>query len=145
NRVGVDQIPDLSREAPVETIRGSVGTAAQPRVWTDRAKQLSAVFGASSAIETSDVWTTEIRGTRYYVNSEGSITIAPVQLASVRVTAEAQADDSMMVRDGFSLVEKRLEDVPPMATLMARTREVADRVTVQRTAAVGEEFTGPVL
>src|SRR5712691_10347858 len=57
NRVGVDQIPDLSREAPVETIRGAAGPAAQPRLWIDRAKQLSSVFGANSMIETSDVWT----------------------------------------------------------------------------------------
>ena len=38
-----------------------------------------------------------------------------------------------------------LEDLPPMAVLAARTREVADRIARQRTAAVGEEFTGPVL
>jgi len=51
----------------------------------------------------------------------------------------------MMVRDGFNLVEKRLEDLPPMPALVARTRGVADRVAAQRSAPVGDEFTGPVL
>jgi predicted Zn-dependent protease len=145
NRAGVEQIPDLSRETPVDTVRGPTGTGASRGTWVERAQQLSAVFASSPAIETSDVWATETRGMRYYVNSEGFTTIAPVQLANLRVTAEAQADDSMVVRDGFSLVEKRLEDLPPMPALVARAREVADRVTAQRSAPVGDEFTGPVL
>ena len=119
NRTGVEQIPDLSRETPVETVRGATGTGASRGTWVERAQQLSAVFASSPAIETSDVWATETRGMRYYVNSEGFTTIVPVQLANLRVTAEAQADDSMMVRDGFSLVERRLEDLPPMPALVA--------------------------
>jgi microcin-processing metallopeptidase PmbA/TldD-like protein len=145
NRVGVEQIPDLSRETPVETVRGATGTGASRGTWVQRTQQLSAVFASSAALETSDVWAAETRGMRYYVNSEGFTTIAPVQLANLRVTAEAQADDGMMVRDGFNLVETRLEDLPPMPELIARTREVADRVTAQRLAPVGDEFTGPVL
>ena len=145
NRAGVEQIPDLSRETPVETVRGAASTGASRATWVERAQQISAVFASSPAIDASDVLATETRGMRYYVNSEGFTTVAPVQLANLRVTAEAQADDSMMVRDGFSLVEKRLEDLPPMPVLVARTREVADRVTAQRSAPVGDEFTGPVL
>jgi hypothetical protein len=107
--------------------------------------QLSAIFSSTPAIETSDAWATETRGTRYYVNSEGVTTVAPIQLANLRVTADAQADDSMIVRDGFSLVENRLEELPSMAALTARTRELAERTAALRTAPVGEEFTGPVL
>jgi TldD protein len=145
NRAGVEAIPDLSRETPVQTVQPAAVAPPDRRTWIDRTKQLSKIFAASSAIESSDVWVTENRGTRYYVNSEGFTTIAPIQLANLRVVAEAQADDSMMVRDGFSLVEKTLDDLPPLSTLSARTREVADLVTRQRTTAVGEDFTGPVL
>jgi predicted Zn-dependent protease len=145
NRAGVDAIPDLSRETPTETVRATTPAPADRRTWIQRTEQLSAIFDANPAIESSDVWASETRGTRYYVNSEGFTTVTPIQLANLRVTAEAQADDSMTVRDGFSLVESRLDDLPPMAVLTARTREVADRVAAQRTAPVGEEFTGPVL
>ncbi len=145
NRAGVDAIPDLSREMPVETVRDTTTPATDRRLWTDRTRELSAMFGANPAIESSDVWTTDVRGTRYYVNSEGFTTVAPIQLANLRVFADAQADDSMVVRDGFSLVADRLEDLPAMATLAARTREVVADVASQRTAAVGEEYTGPVL
>ncbi len=145
NRAGVDAIPDLSREAPVETVRAA-GTATPDRHgWADRTLQLSAMFASRPDIASSDVSVTEMHGTRYYINSEGVTTIVPIQLAQLRVTAEAQADDGMTVRDGFSLVEHRLEDLPPMSTLAARTVDLADRVAIQRTAPVGEEFTGPVL
>ena len=145
NRAGVDAIPDLSQEAPVETVNAA-GTAAPDRpAWVERARQLSAIFASRPAIASSDVSATEVRGTRYYINSEGMTAIVPIHLAQLRVVAEAQADDGMTVRDGFSLVERRLEDLPPMSALASRTLDVADRVAIQRTAPVGEEFTGPVL
>jgi len=145
NRVGVDAIPDLSREMPVATVQPASAGSSARRTWIDRVQQLSAMFAASSAIESSDVWAVETRGTRYYVNSEGFTTLMPIQLATLRVTAESQADDSMILRDGFSLIENRLEDMPAMASLAERTNGVVQHLTAQRTAPVGEEFTGPVL
>src|SRR5207344_2031027 len=70
NRVGVDAIPDLSREMPVATVQPPSAGSSARRTWIDRVQQLSAVFAASSVIESSDVWAIETRGTRYYVNSE---------------------------------------------------------------------------
>ena len=145
NRTGGDSIPDLSREAPVATVRPASAASSVRRTWIERTQQLSALFAVSPAIESSDVWAIETRGTRYYVNSEGFTTLMPIQLATVRVTAESQADDSMMLRDGFSLIENRLEDMPPMSALTARTSSVVQHLTAQRSAPVGEEFTGPLL
>jgi predicted Zn-dependent protease len=145
NRAGIDAIPDLSREAPVETVGAAGAAAPDRRSWVERTQQLSAIFASRPAIASSDVSATELRGTRYYINSEGTTTVVPIQLAQLRVVAEAQADDGMTVSDGYSLIEHRLGDLPPMTALAARTLEVADRVAIQRTAPVGEEFTGPVL
>jgi hypothetical protein len=145
NRAGGDSIPDLSREAPVATVRPSSAASSVRRTWIERTQQLSALFASSPAIESSDVWAIETRGSRYYVNSEGFTTLMPIQLATLRVTAESQADDSMMLRDGFSLIENRLEDMPPMSVLSARTSNVVQHLTAQRRAPVGEEFTGPLL
>jgi predicted Zn-dependent protease len=145
NRASLDAIPDLSREAPVSTLRPSVPSPSASQVWTGRTRQLSTLFAGNPAIDSSDVWAIETRGMRYYVNSEGSTAIMPIQMATLRVTAETQAEDSMIVRDGFSMVEKRLDDLPAPDVLIARTREVADHLAVQRSAPVGEEFTGPVL
>jgi predicted Zn-dependent protease len=145
NRAAVDSIPDLSRETPVATVRPTSVPSSARRTWIERTQQLSTMFASSSAIESSDVWAIESRGTRYYVNSEGFTTLMPIQLATLRVTAESQADDSMMLRDGFSLVENRLEDMPAVSVLTARTSNVVQHLTAQRAAPLGEEFTGPVL
>jgi hypothetical protein len=43
------------------------------------------------------------------------------------------------------VVEKRLDDLPPVSELVTRAREMATRLQMLRTSPVGEEFTGPVV
>src|SRR5207342_3294534 len=54
NRTGGDSIPDLSREAPVATVRPASAASSVRRTWIERAQQLSALFAVSPAIESSD-------------------------------------------------------------------------------------------
>ena len=49
------------------------------------------------------------------------------------------------MRDLLTITETRLDDLPPMADLMARAAAVANRAKARRTAPIGEEFTGPIL
>jgi hypothetical protein len=115
------------------------------REWPERAKRISAVFADVPVIEHSEVSVADTRGTRYYLNSEGFKVVAPVQIASLRVSADTQAADGMTVRDVFTLVEKALEDLPPVSEIAGRAREMAQRLAVQRAAPLGDEYTGPVL
>ena len=96
-------------------------------------------------MHSSDVSLTASRGTRYYLNSEGFKVVAPIQSALLRVSADTQTDDGTVLRDSFSIVKNSLQDMPPVSELVARTRELAARLTVERTAPIGEEYTGPVL
>ena len=87
----------------------------------DRAARVRGVFGAahagssgrnscrrclpsSPAIESSDVWAIETRGTRYYVNSEGFTTLMPIQLATAarhrRVAGRRQHDGARRLQPG---------------------------------------------
>jgi len=145
DRAGTESIPDFSREPPEETLLPPLRPAPANRDWVDRVRQISAVFASSPEIQTSEVSLSDTRGTRYYVNSEGFRVVVPVQSASLRVAAETQADDGMVLRDAFSLVENSLQDLPAVSELVARSRALAGRVSAQRTAALGEEYTGPVL
>jgi hypothetical protein len=144
NRAAADMLPDFSNEDPVQTMLGGP-PAVVPSDWPARAKQLSAVFAPARGIENAEVQAAETRGTRYYLNSEGFKVVAPIQIASLRVLAEAQARDGMALRDVFTLVEKDLGDLPPMPGIVARARQMADRLRAQRSADIGEEYTGPVL
>src|SRR5439155_12825295 len=117
NRAATAALPDFSREPAVETVEPLPAVPETPatRGWNNRVRELSSVFTSSPTIHSSDVAVSETRGTRYYLNSEGFKTITPIQLASFRVSADAQAEDGMALRDGFSLVERRLEDLPPVS------------------------------
>ena len=145
NRVAGQFLPDFSREKAEETMLGALPSPAGNRDWLERAKLISAVFTATPVIDNSEVSVADTRGTRYYLNSEGSRVVVPIQIASIRVSADARAADGMTVRDVFTVVEKSLQDLPAVTDLLPRARDMVERLKVQRTAPWGEEYTGPVL
>jgi hypothetical protein len=145
NRATSEVVPDFSREAPARTILRGVPLNFVNREWPERTRQISAAFSAYPMIESSEVSAADTRGTRYYINSEGFRAVAPIQIASLRVTAEARAGDGTTIRDVFTLVERNLQDMPPVADLAQRARQMGERIKAQRTAQTGEEYTGPVL
>lgn len=146
NRVGGgDVVPDFSRETPQQTLLEGLPAVRTNRDWPERARQISAAFSGFSSVESSEVSVADTRGTRFYINSEGFTVVAPVEIASLRVGADTQAADGMAIRDAFTLVEKDLRDLPPVTELATRARRMAERLTAQRVAPIGEEYTGPVL
>ena len=145
NRAEAEVLPDFSREEANETVLSGLPLTFVNRAWPERARAISAVFGEVPAIEHSEVSVADTRGTRYYLNSEGFKVVAPIQIASLRVSAEAQASDGMTVRDLFTLVEKALDDLPSAAEIAGRARDMAERLKIQREAPLGDEYTGPVL
>jgi hypothetical protein len=151
NRSAGEAIPDFSRETPVERVLPAAAAQSQPAQspaaseWIERGRQVSAVFLSSPQIQSSEVTVIEERGRRYYVNSEGFRTVTPIGVAALRVVADTQTDEGAVVRDFFEVVERSLQDLPPVASLVTRTREFAARLTAVRTAKAGDDFTGPVL
>lgn len=145
NRIGGETMADFSRETPQETLLGGLPPARVNRDWPERVRQISAAFSGVAVIDNSEVSVADTRGTRYYLNSEGFKVVAPIQIASLRVVADTQAPDGMTIRDAFTLVEKDLRDLPQVAELTARARQMAERLQAQRAAPIGDEYTGPVL
>ena len=145
NRADDEVLPDFSKESPAQTVLQGVPLVLVNREWPERAKQISAVFNSARELEQSEVSVADTRGTRYYLNSEGFKVVAPIQIASLRASADTVASDGMALRDAFTLVEKNLQDLPPVSEIVARARRMSDRLKAQRTAPVGAEYTGPVL
>jgi hypothetical protein len=86
-----------------------------------------------------------VQGTRFYLNSEGFKTVAPIQMTSLSMYAEAQAADGMPVRQTFSTVERTVADLADATDLMARANALASAGISARVAPIGEEYAGPVL
>ena len=152
NRTSSDPIPDFSKEAPVETILSDENGARLdpdlPEVdaaATARVRQSSAVFGAYPDIDLSESAITQVRGTRYYLNSEGSRSVTPIAIAALMMYAEGHAADGMAVRRTFSTVERSVADLPSAEQLASRARELSTEMLAARVAPIGEDFAGPVL
>ncbi len=145
NRTASDPIPDFSQEQPVETILPVVRLKPDRADLLARVQQSSAVFAAHPDVDLSEVAITQIHGTRYYLNSEGFKTVAPIQITSLTMYGEAQAGDGMPVRQTFSEAGRTLADLPSAADLIARARQIAANVEAARVAPIGDEFAGPVL
>ena len=155
NRTASDPLPDFSQEPAVETIvPGAVpagDASGRARLQADRpnviarVQQPSAIFAAHPDVDLSEVAITQIHGTRYYLNSEGFKTVAPIQITSLTMYGEAQAVDGMPVRQTFTDVGRTLADLPPAAELVTRARQIATEIEAVRAAPIGEEFAGPVL
>jgi predicted Zn-dependent protease len=147
NRTSSEPLPDFSKEGPVELmlplLQAPDGNARRDAV--RRVQQASAVFASATDVDVSDVGITQIIGTRYFLNSEGSKTVTPIQIAALSMFGEAQASDGMPVRETFSLVERAIQDLPTADQMTAKARELAARVVATRNAPIGEEFAGPVM
>jgi hypothetical protein len=145
NRVSSEAVPDFSREKPIETILEGRPLTFVNRDWPARTRQISAVFDGFPAIESSEVSAADTRGTRYYLNSEGFKAVSPIEIATLRVSAETRSGDGTTLRDGFTVVERSLADMPPASDLAARARRIAERLQTLRKSPAGEEYTGPLL
>ena len=145
NRASGEVVPDFSRETAAETVLKGLPLSFVNRDWPERTKQISAAFNGFPMIESAEAQAADTRGTRYYLNSEGFKVVAPIQIATLRVAAEARADDGSTVRDVFTLVEQNLQDMPSVSEIVTRARQMAERVKATRTAPMGEEYTGPLL
>src|SRR5205085_10079943 len=110
-----------------------------------RVQQASAVVASTTDVDLSHVGIAQMTGTRCYLNSEGSKTVVPIQVATLTMFGEAQANDGMPVRETFSLVERTVQEFPAPAQLAQKARDLAANVAAEKSAPIGEEFAGPVL
>jgi predicted Zn-dependent protease len=144
NQVTTDPIPDFSKETPQERILAVPAPAVSIGAWPATLREVSAALRSPDIIA-SNATLTVVQGARYFINSEGFKTVAPLQLASLRVVAETQAEDGMPLRDGLAVHARTLDGLPPPADLVNRARALGEGLRELRKAPIGEEYTGPLL
>ena len=98
NQASPDPVPDWSSETPRTTLLPEVTPAIALDPWVAHARALSAAL-ARPGLTRTEVVVGGMQGTRYFVTSERTTTISPLQTVSVRLTAETQAADGMPLRD----------------------------------------------
>ena len=145
NKVNTDPIPDFSRETPREHLAPAPAPRPVGASWRDTVRHVSAIFGEMPEIHQAQVSLSVTQGTRYFLNSEGFKTVAPVELATLAVQAQTQAADGMALRNSFTTFGKTLDDLPSRAEATGRARELAANLVELRDAPVGDDYYGPVM
>ena len=146
NKQNSDPTPDFAAATPV-TWSDPTPAARPPVAGTleTLARDLSAPFKDTPAVQTSRVNVESTEVLTRYVNSEGTAFTRRTPQASVVVTAGTQAPDGLALEDFFVAYGRTLDGLPRTAELLAEVKELGARLTQLRGAPVLDRYNGPVL
>jgi hypothetical protein len=140
-----ERLPDFWPAMPVVVIETPARVKLDEAAWTQRVKQLSAVFSNYPAIAASGVDFQVSQGASYYLNTEGTLVRVNDRIAYLQVRAATQAPDGMPLYDGDTVEALDPQRMPGEGELRAAAEAVAKNVAALAAAPVGESYTGPVL
>jgi TldD protein len=140
-----DKPPDFAHAKPAVHFdkRMPLGTS-EDRL-AQIARPLSAVFRDFPEVKDANVTMGVIKGNVYLVNSEGTRLRTAQQMAMIAVGVTVQADDGMEFTDSMQMYHGALEDVPPLAELEKKCREMVANLIAIKDAPVLDSYAGPIL
>lgn len=138
-------LPDFWPSTPVVVMESPAPIRIDEAAWTQRVRQLSAVFAAYPSIASSGVDFQVSQGMAYYLNTEGTVVRVNDRIAFLRVRAATQAPDGMVIYDGESLEALDPGRMPPESELRQAVESVARNVDALAAAPLGQSYFGPVL
>lgn len=140
-----EALPDFWPSTPVVVVETPTRVRLDEAAWTQRVRQLSAVFSAYPSIASSGVDFQVSQGTSYYLNTEGTLVRVNDRIAYLRVRAATQAPDGMMLYDGDSVEALDPSRMPGESELRQAVEAVAKNVDALAAAPLGQSYSGPVL
>lgn len=140
-----EQMPDFWPAMPVIVIESPSRVRIDEAAWTERVRQLSAVFAGRPGLASSGVDFQISQGTTYYLNTEGTVVRANDRIAFVRARGVLQAPDGMVLYDGDSVEWLDPARPPAEAELRRAVEAVASNLQALSSAPAGQAYAGPVL
>lgn len=114
--------------------------------WEDQCKELSSYFKEVEALESSNVFVTFSRVTRYFVNSEGTTAIIPETVASFHCNGQVKSKQNTAINAQTTRYARTLDELPSFAELQKEVREIVEKLkNTAETNPLEDEYTGPVL
>ena len=140
-----EKLPDFSKTQPTKLLEPQVKDPAHLEDWLQRTRTLSSIFLESAKLKNSSAEFSNLDGTHYFLNTEGSELRQHSSLSVVRLRAVSQAADGMLLRD-FAVFESReASRLPGQAEMERAARALAKHVSDLAQAPMGENYSGPVL
>jgi hypothetical protein len=140
-----ETIADFAHAEPVHHLVPFHRLVIDEEAWTQRVRQLSALFAEYPDVKNSAVELESSAGGFTLVNSEGTEVRQPEDVTYLRARAIAQASDGMTVRDAVTFHALDASGLPDGAELTRGVKTLAETVTALAHAPMGEDYNGPVL
>jgi len=144
NKTRTDEQPDFSPQPPATITDLRPGKPIDLNQAEALARELSALFRDAPGVATSSVRIGAQEETTRYVNSEGSSFVRSEFQISLGAAAATQAADGFPLDDHYVTFARTWETLPPTVELVAAIRDLGQRVGRQRTAALLDQYNGPV-
>jgi hypothetical protein len=140
-----EQLNDFAHAEPIRLVRDFKHLTVDDTAWSNRVRELSAVFAQYQDVKASGVDLEATEGGYRLVNSEGTEVKMPESAALVRIRAAAQAPDGMTVRDAVTYHAMDASHLASQVEMQRGAKAVAENVTALAHASKGEDYSGPVL
>jgi len=109
-------------------------------------KTLSAGFKNFPDIYRSGVSYTQFHATVYFMNTEGTQTVFPLDIISIMVNASALAKDEDNISNQLCYYAKSADDLPKLEKIQKDIHEMIENIQkLKQTDAYNDSYTGPVL
>lgn len=136
---------DFSREKANTALYEPAKLAGDNKIWTERVKEVSALFKAYPELLNAEVTFQNEATTKYLVNTEGSVLQHGGTAARIVITATSKADDGMELFR-YEVFDARTPDgLPSLDALKQAAEKIARDVTALKKAPVVEPYTGPAI
>ena len=146
NKVQEEKIPDFSKESPTTSVGARRTLEFDQARWEKQLRDWSAVFKNFPDVMQSEVSLNARLTHRYMVNSEGTQTMQPGLIVSLRANAAVQSPDGMFMSNSVPFNATSFEQLPPAETVSTTIRQLAtDLSAVRKAPVLDADYSGPVL
>jgi hypothetical protein len=146
NVVVETDLPDFSREMPVEAVNDLPRLGANLDKWKELARSTSDLFRADPDLESSEALLHFRVLNRYFVNTEGTVTRHGNTTYSYFFDGSAQAADGMRLDRSHGYVVSKADELPKPEQVRKDAQELIGTFAALRKAPLVEDnYHGPVL
>ena len=145
NRKRSTSVADFSKEQPATVHEPRSDAKADLTALEQLAREVSLPFKAMPDVLISSVDIEFKNMYTRYVNSEGSVFTRSDPEYSLRINADAQGADGLPIHDTLQFFGHSLSELPAKADLVAKAKDMGQRLIKLRGASDAEQYNGPVL
>ncbi len=145
-----DRSADFSNEPPAHEILPAapplqVSRTAERDAWEARLREVSGLFKQFPDVLYNTAQLEASTETDYFVSSEGASVSTPSHVARLVIVARTRADDGMDLFRAETFEADESSHLPDQATLLSKTRAMAENLEALRKAPITEPFDGPAI